>query len=358
MLNDKPWYFILAIDGGGIRGIIPASALVGLEQLIDGPIAENFDLIVGTSTGAFIALALTVPGTDGTPQYSAEDILGFYTDSTNDAQIFTLYDGSNTGGPPASWLDALDHPKYASSGVETFLSDKYGSATLADAVTSVSCVSYQISGTPGPFFFQSWMASQPGQNFLMSDAGRASGAAPLYFPPVTITSTDNSFTGTFVDGGVTANDPALVAYAEAVQLLESQGDNIENYNVWLVSIGTGEVSTAINPGDGGIWGWLSGDSLPMVTLNGPAQSTDFIAQSMLQSEKDKYYSRIEVPLQGTTPNGQSYSCAPEMDDWTQDNIQQLQLAGQVAGGPSVLADTVRIAQERRSRRAAKVRRAG
>ncbi len=52
---------VLAIDGGGIRGIIPASVLVELERVSGRPIAEMFDIIAGTSTGGILALGLTVP---------------------------------------------------------------------------------------------------------------------------------------------------------------------------------------------------------------------------------------------------------------------------------------------------------
>ena len=54
---------ILAIDGGGIRGIIPAAALAALEEQ-HGPTAELFDLVVGTSTGGIIALGVAagIPG--------------------------------------------------------------------------------------------------------------------------------------------------------------------------------------------------------------------------------------------------------------------------------------------------------
>src|SRR5690348_9491987 len=48
---------ILSIDGGGIRGVIPASTLVKLEQQLGKPVRECFDFLAGTSTGALIAAA-------------------------------------------------------------------------------------------------------------------------------------------------------------------------------------------------------------------------------------------------------------------------------------------------------------
>ena len=68
---------VLAIDGGGIRGIIPARVLVEIEKLTRRSIAELFDLIVGTSTGGILALGLTTPGSDG-PAFSAAQLLDLY----------------------------------------------------------------------------------------------------------------------------------------------------------------------------------------------------------------------------------------------------------------------------------------
>ena len=56
---------VLSIDGGGIRGIIPATILEHIEKMTHKPIAKLFDLIAGTSTGGILALGLTKPDADG-----------------------------------------------------------------------------------------------------------------------------------------------------------------------------------------------------------------------------------------------------------------------------------------------------
>src|SRR5260370_20670598 len=80
---------ILAIDGGGIRGVIPAKVLVKIEELTGGKrIAELFDLIPGTSTSGILAARLCVPGPDGTtPNYAASDFVGLYR--LQDKNIFS-----------------------------------------------------------------------------------------------------------------------------------------------------------------------------------------------------------------------------------------------------------------------------
>src|SRR4029079_7149904 len=71
---------VLAIDGGGIRGILPAMVLADLERRTNRPIIDLFDMIVGTSTAALLALALPSPGEGGRPRHTARDLIRFYAD--------------------------------------------------------------------------------------------------------------------------------------------------------------------------------------------------------------------------------------------------------------------------------------
>ena len=66
---------ILSIDGGGIRGLIPATYLVEMEKRLGRPICQLFDLIAGTSTGGIIAATLTLADGHGQPKYTAEQIV-------------------------------------------------------------------------------------------------------------------------------------------------------------------------------------------------------------------------------------------------------------------------------------------
>jgi patatin-like phospholipase len=79
---------VLSIDGGGVRGLIPALILAEIEKGTGKPIAESFDLIVGTSTGAILALGLTRPSDAdaAVPEFSAERIAQFFREDA--ATIF------------------------------------------------------------------------------------------------------------------------------------------------------------------------------------------------------------------------------------------------------------------------------
>ncbi|KAF7845024.1 patatin-like protein 2 [Senna tora] len=76
---------ILSIDGGGVRGIIPAILLMHLEAELQKckkdenvRIADFFDVIAGTSTGGLITAMLTAPNENGRPLFSASEIRDFY----------------------------------------------------------------------------------------------------------------------------------------------------------------------------------------------------------------------------------------------------------------------------------------
>jgi patatin-like phospholipase/acyl hydrolase len=75
---------VLSIDGGGIRGIIPALILAELEQRAERPIAKIFDLVAGTSTGGILAVGLTMAGARRKPKYSARDLVALYEEEGDD----------------------------------------------------------------------------------------------------------------------------------------------------------------------------------------------------------------------------------------------------------------------------------
>lgn len=351
MPDTKPVFAILSIDGGGIRGIIPASVLAAFENYFEMPVSQLFDLIVGTSTGGIISLALTSSKDGTSPAFTAQQVLDLYTNQDNDAQIFDptlpwIHPFSPRGTPPPI-ENALLNAKYKASGIQGFLQAQFGSATLGQAIAPVACVSYRMDGTPQPWFFRSWATSEPGGDFALVDVGRATGAAPVYFPPATITSTDNQLTGTFADGGVCANDPALVALSQAASLLQARGDSLWNYHVWLVSIGTGEPALTVQPSDGGVYGWFNSGNLLSVLMDGPMQITDGVA-GMLLDGSSYTYARIQPPL-----TGPGYSCSPALDDYTADNLANLVLAGKAAVGSD---DFARAREALAARRAAIARR--
>jgi patatin-like phospholipase/acyl hydrolase len=97
---------VLAVDGGGIRGIIPAVILGELQKRLTRKLWQTFDLIAGTSTGGIIALGLGTACNNGKP-YSPDQLLNLYLQ--NGSAIFKK-----------SWLTSLRQllfPKYSPDGI-------------------------------------------------------------------------------------------------------------------------------------------------------------------------------------------------------------------------------------------------
>lgn len=200
---------VLSIDGGGIRGIIPALVLQDIEQSIGKPIAKAFDLIAGSSTGAILALGLAVEDSDGTPLHTAGQLVQLYEQ-----------DGRRIFRSP-TWrrmlhLGRVFGEKYPSSALKRVLNETFGPATLQDCVTDVLIPSYEIE-RGRPFFFRSRKASlqAASRDVPLVEVALAASAAPTYFAPARLGGAEDDDHLTFVDGGVFANNPAMCAFVEA-----------------------------------------------------------------------------------------------------------------------------------------------
>jgi hypothetical protein len=123
---------LLAIDGGGIRGILPAMVLADLERRTNRPIIDLFDMIVGTSTGGLIALALACPGEDGRPRHKARDLIRFY--EVEGRRVF-----SRSVWHKIRAVGNLADEKYPSSGMDV-LERYFGDCRLKDALCDVVVV--------------------------------------------------------------------------------------------------------------------------------------------------------------------------------------------------------------------------
>ena len=214
---------ILSIDGGGIRGIIPAMVLSEIEKRTDKKIFQLFDLIVGTSTGGLIALALTTPETNGAPMYTAAKLVNFYKTKGKDIFPYTVWHRI----PLIKRLK-----KYSLEQFEGVARDVFKETRLKDALKPVIIPSYELGSNTSWFFKSCRAQSQTNHDFAMKDVALATSAAPTYFKPHKIVDNGN-VVGIFVDGGVYANHPAMCAYAESIAQEECGG-------VLLVSLGTGE----------------------------------------------------------------------------------------------------------------------
>jgi patatin-like phospholipase/acyl hydrolase len=272
---------ILSIDGGGIRGIIPAMILAKIEQKTGNPICQNFDLIAGTSTGGIIAIGVTVPHDDGKSLvYSAQEMVDLYV--KEGTHIF-----SRSIWHTIKSLDELTGPKYQAEGIEHVLKQYFGNGIIGDAKTKIMIPAYDIEERSN-FFFKN---TDPNSNsFLAWQAARATSAAPTYFPPFSLPRKGSPSPYGFVDGGVFANNPAMCALVEAIKI--EPESSISDHTV--ISIGTGNSTRPINVQTATGWGlaqWIH--PLIDVMFDGISDVADIELSWLLPETK---YIRIQLTI--------------------------------------------------------------
>jgi predicted acylesterase/phospholipase RssA len=220
-------YRVLGLDGGGIRGLIPAYVLKEIETRTGRPISELFDLVAGTSTGGILALGVTKPDEKGKPQFSASDMCELYL---NDGT--TIFPHSFL--QEVKTLHGLADARYPAAPIERILAQRFGGTMLSQALTEVVIPSYDLSA-PGPYFFKREYAANEAEDWdvRMALVARATSAAPTYFDPAVLPSAQGRGDHALVDGGTFANNPTLSGYVDALRLGK------EAPRIVVVSIGTG-----------------------------------------------------------------------------------------------------------------------
>ena len=294
---------VLSIDGGGIRGIIPAMVLAEIERRTGKLTSEVFDLVAGTSTGGILALGLTKPGQGGKAQYSAETLIELY--ETEGGKIFDLnvwHQLQSVGG--------FAEEKYPSKGIEEVAKRYFDDVPLAEALTEVLVTAYEIERR-GPWFFKRRHArdeNREGDNFLMRDVARATSAAPTYFEPLQLEWGPHGERA-FIDGGVHSNNPAMCAYVEAIKIYPEE-------DILVVSLGTGEPTREMPYEEVKGWGLaLWAQPILNVVFDGVSDTVDYQLRELLRSEgDDKRYYRFQTKLDPGMH---------DMDDASAPNIQSL-----------------------------------
>jgi hypothetical protein len=222
---------ILSIDGGGERGIIPAIVMDEFEKRTGKPISASFDLIVGTSAGAFNAAFLTKPNPlkANEPAYLASDLVKFYENDMNGLFNNTLWHKITSGF--GYWGD-----KYPSTNFSSSIQSYFGDMKLSQTRIPVLLAAWDI-GNSQLYSFTTKNAISKTENCLLWEAVAASMAYPAGFAPVKIGD------GYYIDGGMAVKNPSICGIIEGQNMLREENSACEpRKKIRLVSIGTGNAS--------------------------------------------------------------------------------------------------------------------
>lgn len=244
LFSDNPKH-ILALDGGGVRGVVSLAFLERAEKLLsehygtgeDFRLCDHFSLIGGTSTGAMIAAGLALG-------YPVSQIIDLYATMAADAF------------GKSRWYGGIIAPKFPTEPLMKVISDQMGDVTLgSDQLRcGLGIVAKRLDTNSvwlfhnhprGPFYGSESegdaMSFTANRNLPLLNLLRASTAAPTYFEPEFLTIAPG-VEGAFVDGGVSPhNNPALALFMLAT--INGYGFRwpTGNDKLSILSVGTGAV---------------------------------------------------------------------------------------------------------------------
>ena len=278
---------VLAIDGGGIRGLIPALLLAELEGRAGQPVFELFDLMAGTSTGGILVCALAGP--DPLPAVEVAAIYEEEGPRIFDRSVFQRIRSA----------DGLLDEKYDAAALdralERFLADK----RLSGARPELLVPTYDTAG-PGPYFFKTSNArADAGEDAPLSEVARATSSAPTYFEPLELGPR------VLIDGGVFAVNPAMSAFAEALRM--QSGDEVR-----VLSLGTGERTRKRSFEEIKDWGLVEwARPILDVVFDGSSDAVDYQLRHALEAGR---YWRFQTELTRASDN---------LDDASAENLRLL-----------------------------------
>lgn len=289
---------ILAIDGGGIRGIIPAYILNAIETQTGRPCYQLFDMIGGTSTGGIISSGLTTPDPASNQQqpFSAAYLLNLYTNEGSkifvaqgcDVEFCATYyadDGNGNGIEP--YLQGIVGPTTTLSSTFEAISALPGSR-----VRQMFTTGYAVNSTDqsppnpvlgvdyGPYLFNWFDAvNNTADDYYVWEAARATSAAPVYFPIAHVGGETGPRSGAaerwVIDGGTMSNNPAVWAVSEAFRT----GLTTAISDITIISLGTGTY-----PGGAGVGINNNATDIDNVPVNGNWSQTPWVLLDMYDLE--------------------------------------------------------------------------
>lgn len=279
--ESRRTFRVLSIDGGGYLGLATAAFIRGMEAHLGVQFADRFDLFCGTSTGAILALGLA-SGRTG-------------------EQLTELYKalGKSVFGRKRPARGYLLNARYDNRPLRKVLDDEFQQTTLADLhqrgkyalVTAFNLT----AGKPRLFKTDHSPNLTLHGKLRVAEVALASSSAPFYFPAVPVRNPATGVAELYCDGGVVANHPALLGFAEAVSELKWPPGDIRILSLSTPRTEFGEGTSTLHQGDRGLLRW--GNRLVSMFIESGASVADQILRRLvaaLPEGQRPLYERIEL----------------------------------------------------------------
>jgi hypothetical protein len=281
------------LDGGGYLGLATAAFLKEAERHFRRRCADAFQLFCGTSTGGIIALALAAGMT-------ADDIVDLYRELGRE-----VFDNSFPGMRALRLVRALFTSKYSNRRLRAALEGAFGATRLGDlrergkyVLIPAFCVT---EGRPRLFKTNHHPSLTRDDDYRLVDVALATSAAPIFLPVVSVTSPTTGAQEKFADGGLFANNPALLAYTEAIRYLAAPPSGVRILSVSTPRAVKAENSSALTWWERlalrrGVLQWVAGLSDTFID-SGMTLSHHTLDCLMRQASAADQYARFALPMQ-------------------------------------------------------------
>lgn len=308
---------VLSIDGGGMRGLLALHCLDYLEKRSGKPVCELFDVMVGTSSGALIVAALSMPLDSVTPRFTAAEFIKEYP------RLWARTLETPATHPLLS-LKGRTAPKYLTRTRQMVFQEFFGETQLGAALTTIILPAY-ATREQLPFLFSSDMgkstsfsgvsgrAITEAGDFFFADAVTAATCNPAVFAPSKITNAGGDQAELLIGADVYANNPTLLALSEALLRYPGKQCVLISLGAGVSASGSGEMPP----------GWLqSGNPREIVRI--AAEASQFVTTQIVSalhrfgSGPVAAYIRLDIPLPAD---------ALPADDCSKKNVEALDAWG-------------------------------
>ncbi|UCS91628.1 patatin-like phospholipase family protein [Echinicola marina] len=231
---------IISIDGGGVRGVIPALILQALEEKIQlrtknkhSRLVDFVDFFAGTGSGGVITCALLNPDDKlkAKAKFSTEEVNNFFHE-------FCLKAYSKSHLHKIQTLGGLLNDKYTDKALNTLFTEQFADNKFSQLIKPCIIAAYDLDHRRAHFFNQHNAMITKAKDFHIKDVARVATATPTYFQAVNIKS-ELGISYPLIDGAVFANNPGMCAYAETRKMYFENIKNPISKDMYLLSLGTG-----------------------------------------------------------------------------------------------------------------------
>lgn len=309
-MEQKKKIRILSLDGGGIRGIIPATIIKYAENYLKEKapgttIADHFDFIAGSSTGGILTCIYLTPEDNNNKKakFTAAEALDFY-----EKEGYNIFNASKLSNFQRLW-GLRNATTYSPRYIESLFLKRFGNKKMSELLKPCLITTYNMR-TKSSYFFTSNEEIDK-REFYVRDVARSTSAAPTFFPPAKIKNlapnsdeVEDPNKMINLDGGVFANNPLMCAFAEVRNtdfkhrgFSEDEKPTVNDMQILSIGTGGGEFKLKKKK-ESESWGVIRwAKYIPNIMMDGSVDTVSYQMKELFsfQQMDSKNYLRIDVP---------------------------------------------------------------